>query len=114
MPVVPEASLSRESIVPAFSHKVRKPYPWPLRAYWTYLLLRSQPLATKLASTTSACDFVIEDALRKFTSRSASIDEIENASFGESMICSSYEWQRQKCEAVRQTKENFGREVNTR
>lgn len=48
-------------------------------AGYAYLLLTNHPLATKLESTTSACDLVM---LRLFVSRSAAIDDIQKASLG--------------------------------
>jgi hypothetical protein len=52
------------------------------------LLFSSQPFATKLANTLSACVLVIGD-VSVFTSRSAAKEEIEYELFGARMICST-------------------------
>lgn len=54
----------------------------------THLLFRSQPFATKLANTLSACVLVIGD-VSAFTSRSAAREEMEYEWFGAIMICST-------------------------
>lgn len=54
----------------------------------THLLFRSQPFATKLANTLSACVLVIGD-VSVFTSRSAAREEMEYEWFGAIMICST-------------------------
>lgn len=53
------------------------------------MLFRSQPFATKLANTLSACVLVIGD-VSEFTSRKAARDEMEYELFGASMICSTW------------------------
>jgi len=52
------------------------------------LLFNSQPFATKLAKTLSACVLVIGD-VSEFTSRRAAMEEMEYELFGASMICST-------------------------
>jgi hypothetical protein len=53
------------------------------------LLFSSQPFATKLANTLSACVLVIGD-VSVFTSRSAAREEMEYELFGASIICSTW------------------------
>jgi hypothetical protein len=55
----------------------------------THLLFRSQPFATKLANTLSACVLDIGE-VSAFTSRSAAREEMEYELFGASMICSTW------------------------
>ena len=55
----------------------------------THLLFSSQPFATKLANTLSACVLVIGD-VSVFTSRSAAREEMEYELFEASMICSTW------------------------
>jgi hypothetical protein len=52
------------------------------------LLFTSQPFATKLAKTLSACVLVIGD-VSEFTSRKAAREEMEYELLGASMICST-------------------------
>ena len=54
----------------------------------THLLFNSQPFATKLANTLSACVLVIGD-VSEFTSRRAAMEEMVYELFGASMICST-------------------------
>lgn len=59
------------------------------KANQTYLLFSNHPLATKLARTTSAWVFVIDDVFRKLTSRKAAKEETQYDSLGASIICST-------------------------
>ena len=52
------------------------------------MLFSSQPFATKLANTLSACVLVIGD-VSVFTSRRAAREEMEYELFGARMICST-------------------------
>jgi hypothetical protein len=54
----------------------------------THLLFSSQPFATKLANTLSACVLVIGD-ISVLTSRKAAREEMEYELFGARMICST-------------------------
>ncbi len=76
----------------------------------THLLFTNHPLATKLLSVASACDFVMLD-WRELTSRRAARDDTQNDSFGASIICSIYnfmsDWGRMARAVSRETYHSF-------